>query len=119
MIFFYHRLLNMARLVIVLTILIAAASAGRRGPLPADLVNIPNLERSLGITDRIVGGEIVEPNSIPFQISMQECLTIRFQSVSSRFISENHWWDKSLIYGYACKSRGPNFCQKMYLEPGH
>jgi len=61
----------MHRSAAVLLFLVAAASAGRRGPLPADLVNIPDLERSLGISDRIVGGEIVEPNSIPFQISMQ------------------------------------------------
>ena len=61
----------MLRSASVLLLFVAAASAGRRGPLPADLVHIPDLERSLGITDRIVGGEIVEPNSIPFQISMQ------------------------------------------------
>ena len=61
----------MLRSAPVFLFLVAAASAGRRGPLPADLVNIPDLERSLGISDRIVGGEIVEPNSIPFQVSMQ------------------------------------------------
>jgi len=61
----------MLRSATVILALVALASAGRRGPLPADLVHIPDLERSLGITDRIVGGDIVEPNSIPFQISMQ------------------------------------------------
>ena len=64
-------------------LLVAAASAGRRGPLPVDLVHIPDLERSLGITDRIVGGDIVEPNSIPFQISMQgRTRSITFSEVS-------------------------------------
>ena len=90
----------MLRSAAVLLFLVAAASAGRRGPLPADLVNIPDLERSLGISDRIVGGEIVEPNSIPFQISMQgRALYITFsEQISYNILFLAHLYGPSILY---------------------
>jgi trypsin len=45
----------------------AAASASRSGPLPAELMS----SKFYRINEKIVGGDIAEPNSIPFQVSMQ------------------------------------------------
>ncbi len=45
--------------------LAAASAVSRRGPVPARLRHLPRVD------EKIVGGDVVTPNSLPYQVSMQ------------------------------------------------